>query len=114
MAALGKALAESHNHIVIDRSMWLTHWRVWSLAMTCVGGAIATAGAAIAAQRQWGLLLLAVVLLFAAIAPWVVEAIGLVRYPYERAGSVETFVLLAFSLLAAWGYFMRSGSRTDA
>jgi hypothetical protein len=41
-------------------------------------------------------------------------AIGLVRYPYERAGSAETFVLLAFSLLAAWGYFLRSGSRADA
>jgi hypothetical protein len=57
---------------------------------------------------------LGIVLLLAAIAPWVVQWLGLVRYTFERAGLADTIVLLAFALLAIWGYFLRPQGRTEA
>jgi len=45
-------------------------------------------------------LLLATAMIFAATAPWIIQGLGLTRYPYERAGSMETFVFLALSLPA--------------
>jgi TPR repeat protein len=47
---------------------------------------------------------LASILAFAAIAPWVAQALQLTRYPYERAGVTETLVYLALSTFSAWGY----------
>jgi hypothetical protein len=77
------------------------------LALTCAGGAIATGGAAVALNKRWGLLLLGIVLLVAAIAPWVAQWLGLIRFRFERPGLGETLVFLAFALLAIWGYFLR-------
>ena len=113
MASFSTELARSRNQ-PFDASTWLAHWKVWGLAITCVGGVIATAGAAVALNRRWGLLLLGIVLLLAAIAPWVVQWLGLVRYTFERAGLADTIVLLAFALLAIWGYFLRPQGRTEA
>ena len=106
-------LTQSRNQ-AFDTSIWLAHWRAWSLAITCGGGAIATGGAAVALNKRWGLLLLGTVLFLAAIAPWVVQSLGLTRFRFERAGFGETIVLLAFGLLAFWGYFLRPEGRTDA
>ena len=113
MASFSTELAQTRNQ-PFDASTWLAHWRVWSLAVACAGGVIATAGAAVSLNKRWGLLLLGVVLLVAAIAPWVVQWLGLVRYRFERAGLTDTMVLLAFALLAIWGYFLRPEVPTDA
>jgi hypothetical protein len=112
MASFSTELAQSRNQ-PFDASTWLAHWRVWGLAVACSGGAIATAGGAVALNKRWGLLLLGIVLLIAAIAPWVVQWLGLVRYRFERAGLADTMVLMAFALLAIWGYFLRPEGRTD-
>jgi hypothetical protein len=113
MAAFSSELAQSRG-LAFDRSTWLVHWRVWGSAVVCVGAMVGLAGAALALQKRWGLLPLAMVLFLAATAPWVLEWVGLVRYRFERPGSVETLTLLAFALLATWGYFMRSEGRADA
>jgi hypothetical protein len=113
LTSFSTELAQSRNQ-AFDASMWLAHWRVWGSAITCLGGGIATAGAAIALNKRWGLLLLGTVLFLAAIAPWVAQSLGFVRYRFERPGFVDTVVLLAFALLAIWGYFMRPEGRTDA
>jgi hypothetical protein len=97
-----------------DSSTWLYHWRLWGIGIGCGGGAIAIAGVALALGRPWGFLLLALVMIFAATGPWIIEGLGLDRYPYERAGSMETFAFLALSLPALWGYFRHSGSGPDA
>jgi len=106
-------LAQSRNQ-ALDTSIWLAHWRVWCLAITCFGGALATAGAAVALNKRWGLLLLGTVLFLAAIAPWVIQSLGLVRFRFERPGFGETIVLLGFALLSIWGYFLRLKVVTDA
>ena len=113
LAALSAGLAKSENR-PFDASTWLAHWRVTVLAAAGVGGAIAVAGAAIALGRRWGLLLLGTVLLFAAVAPWVLQWLGLIRYRFERPGLSDTTVLVAFAVLAIWGYFLRPEGRTDA
>ena len=78
------------------------------------GLAIAVSGAALAVGRRWGFLLLAIAMIFAATAPWIIQGLGLTRYPYERAGSMETFVFLALSLPAVWGYFRHRSRAADA
>ena len=98
----------------VNSSAWLYHWRLWGIGIGCGGGAIAIAGVALALGRRWGFLLLALVMIFAATAPWIAQGLGLTKYPYERAGSMETFVFLALSFPALWGYFRHSGSATDA
>lgn len=113
MASLSTELAQSRNQ-PFDASTWLAHWQMWGLAVACAGGAIATAGAAVALNKRWGLLLLGIVLLIASIAPWVIQWLGLVRYRFERAGIGDSMVLMAFALLAIWGYFLRPEGRTDA
>ena len=110
MAALAEALARSRASSAFESSTWLHHWTLWGIGIGCGGGAIATAGAALALGRRWGFLLLGLVMIFAATAPWIIQGLGLTRYPYERAGSIETFVFLALSLPAVWGYFRHSGS----
>ena len=97
-----------------DSSTWLYHWRLWGIGIACGGGAIAIAGVALALGKRWGFLLLALVMIFAATVPWIIQGFGLTRYPYERPGSMETFVFLALALPALWGYFRRPGSGTDA
>jgi hypothetical protein len=113
MASFSTEVAESRNQ-PFDASIWLAHWRVWGLAVACAGGAIATAGAAVALNKRWGLLLLGIVLLAAAMAPWVVQWLGVARYRFERASLAETLAFLAFAFLAIWGYFLRPEGRTDA
>jgi hypothetical protein len=113
LAELSSELAQSRD-LAFDRSAWLVHWRLWSSAVACVGAIVGLAGAALALQKRWGLLLLAMVLFFAATAPWVLQWFGLVHYLFERPDFMETFTLLAFALLAIWGYFMRSDGRADA
>jgi hypothetical protein len=104
-AALAEAMARSRPTSEIDSSTWLQHWRLWGIGIGCGGTAIAISGAALAAGREWGFLLLAIAMIFAATAPWIIQGLGLTRYPYERAGSMETFAFLALSLPAVWGYF---------
>jgi hypothetical protein len=113
MASFSAEGAEARNQ-PFDASTWLAHWRVWGFAVACAGGAIATGGAAVALNKRWGLLLLGIVLLIAALAPWVVQWFGLARYRFERAGLTETLVFLAFAFLAIWGYFLSSEARADA
>ena len=111
MAALAEAMARSPASSAIDSSTWLHHWRLWGIGIGCGGVAIAISGAALARGRQWGFLLLAIAMIFAATAPWIIQGLGLTRYPYERAGSMETFAFLALSFPAVWGYFRyRSGA----
>jgi len=112
MASFSTEVAESRNQ-PFDAPTWLAHWRVWGLAVACAGGAIAAAGAAVALNKRWGLLLLGIILLIAAMAPWVVQWLGMVRYRFERPGLAETLVFLAFAFLAIWGYLLRPESRTD-
>jgi len=113
MAEFSDTLAQSRG-LAFDRSTWLVHWRAWGSGLACAGAVVGFGGAALALRKRWGLLLLATVLFLSATAPWVLQWFGLVRYRFERPGSVETFVQLAFALLATWGYFMRSEGRADA
>ena len=114
VAALADAVARSPASSEIDSSTWLHHWRLWGIGIGCGGMAIALSGAALAAGRPWGFLLLAMAMIFAATAPWIIQGLGLTRYPYERAGSMETFVFLALSLPAVWGYFRHRSRAADA
>lgn len=114
VAALADAIARSPASSEIDSSTWLHHWRLWGIGIGCGGMAIALSGAALAAGRPWGFLLLAIAMIFAATAPWIIQGLGLTRYPYERAGSMETFVFLALSLPAVWGYFRHRSRAADA
>jgi hypothetical protein len=114
VAALADAIARSPAPSEIDSSTWLHHWRLWGVGIGCGGMAIALSGAALAAGRQWGFLLLATAMIFAATAPWIIQGLGLTRYPYERAGSMETFVFLALSLPAVWGYLRHRSRAADA
>jgi len=113
MAALTSAVAHAGDSSAIDSSTWLHHWRLWGIGIACCGAAIAIAGAALALQRRWGFMLLALVMSLAATGPWIIEGLGLATYPYERPGSVETFVFVVLSLLAFWGYFRHTGRQTD-
>ena len=113
MISFSTELAHSRNQ-PFDASTLLAHWRVWNLAIACTGSAMAAAGVAVTLGKRWGLLILGIVLLIGAIAPWVVQWLGLVRFPFERAGLADTMVLTAFALLAIWGYFLRPERRTDA
>ena len=113
MAEFSSELAQSRG-FAFERSTWIVHWRAWGSAVACAGAIVGLAGAALALQKRWGLLLLAIVLCVAATVPWVLQWFGLVRYRFERPGSVETLALLAFALLATWGYFIRSEGRADA
>jgi hypothetical protein len=112
MAEFSEGLAKSRG-LPFDRSTWLLHWRASGLALACTGAIVGLGGIALVLQKRWGLLLLATVFFLAATAPWVTQWFGLVRYRFERPGSVETIVLLAFALLSAWGYFMRHEDRAD-
>lgn len=114
MAALADAVAHARDSSAIDSATWLHHWRLWGIGIACGGGAVAIAGAALALGRRWGFILLAFVMFLAATVPWILQGLGLTRYPYERAGSRETFVFLALSLPAIWGYFRHFGGETDA
>jgi hypothetical protein len=109
VAALAEAMARSRASSEIDSSTWLHHWRLWGIGIGCGGVVIAISGAALALGRRWGFLLLALAMIFAATAPWIIQGLGLTRYPYERAGSMETFVFLALSLPAVWGYLRHRG-----
>jgi hypothetical protein len=113
MASFSTEVAQSQNPSV-DAPTWLAHWRLWGWGVACAGGGVATAGAAVALNKRWGLLLLGIVLFIAAMAPWIVQWIGLTRYRFERAGLAETLAFLAFALLAIWGYFLSPEGRTDA
>ena len=112
--ALANAIAGLPASSEIDGSTWLHHWRLWGIGIGCGGVAIAISGAALAGGRQWGFLLLAIAMIFAATAPWIIQGLGLTRYPYERAGSMETFVFLALSRPAVWGYLRHRSRAGDA
>ncbi len=71
--------------------------------MSCAGGAVTVAGTALAFRRRWGLTVLAAVLILAAAAPWVIQALGMAPYSYERASAIEPVRLLALSVLAGGG-----------
>ena len=114
VATLADAIARSPASSEIDSSTWLHHWRLWGIGIGCGGMAIALSGAALAAGKPWGFLLLAIAMIFAATAPWIIQGLGLTRYPYERAGSMETFVFLALSLPAVWGYLRHRSRAADA
>lgn len=113
MAALTDAVARSRDSAAFDSSMWLHHWRLWGIGIACCGAAIGIAGAALAMQKRWGFMLLALVMAFAATGPWIIQGAGLARYAFERPGSMETFVFVALALPAFWGYFRHSGHAPD-
>lgn len=114
MAALANAMAHSRDSVPLDRATWLHHWRLWGIGIACCGATIAVAGAALALQKRWGFMLLAFVMALAATGPWIIQGVGLARYAFERPGSMETFVFVALSLPALWGYFRHSGHAPDA
>lgn len=113
MAALADAAAHARDAAAFDSSSWLHHWRLWGIGIACCGTAIAIAGAALALQKRWGFMLLALVMALAATGPWIIQGVGLARYAFERPGSMETLVFVALSLPAFWGYFRHSGHATD-
>jgi hypothetical protein len=114
IAALATELVRNPDTSAFGCCAWLRHWRLWGIGIACGGSAIALAGAALALGKRWGFLLLGSILAFAAIAPWVIQALQLTKYPYERAGLTETLVYLALSLLSAWGYLRYSGEPDKA
>jgi hypothetical protein len=93
----------------LDICAWRNRWIWWCSVAATAGAAIGIAGAAIVYRKRWGFLVLACAAALGAFGPWILELLGLVKYPYEQANVVETFVLLALSLLAVRGFF--SGAR---
>lgn len=100
LATFVDAAAGSSNVADFDYCVWLTHWKLWGIATSCAGAAVTVAGIALAFRRYWGLAVLAAVLILAAAAPMVLQALGMARYPYERASAIDTVRLLARSALA--------------
>ena len=113
LAALADAQARTRDSAAIDSSTWLHHWRLWGIGIACCGAAVAIAGAALALQRRWGFMLLALIMLLAATGPWILQGVGLASYAFERPGSTETFVFVVLSLTAFWGYFRHSRREPD-
>lgn len=93
----------------LDVCAWRTRWIWWSSVAATVGAAISVGGVAVMFGRRWGFLVLACAAAFCAFGPWMLELFRLVKYSYEKANAVETFVLLALSLLAVRGFY--SGAR---
>jgi hypothetical protein len=89
---------------------WLLHWRSWALAQLILGAATVVAGVGVLLRRQWGLLLLLLVALVSLLAPWLVSAIGWVRYEYERPTIWESVVFAAIGVAALTG-LLRRGHR---
>ena len=100
LAAFSKSLADSAGLRGFDPQVWRLHWMLNSAALGCIGSLIAIAGIAVAFRRHWGFLLVAAVLAISAIAPWLLHALGLARYVYERANLIETVVLMALASVA--------------
>jgi hypothetical protein len=94
-------------------SAWLERWRLWGVGFACAGAAIAVGGAAVTLQRRWGFLVLAFAFFAAAIAPWILQWLQLVRFAFESPDLLETIVYSALSGFAAFGYFYRP-RQTDA
>lgn len=86
---------------------WLLHWRSWALAQLVLGAATVIAGVGVLLRRSWGLVLLTVVALVSSIAPWLVGAIGWLRFEYERPTIWESVVFAAIGLAALTGLLRR-------
>jgi hypothetical protein len=82
---------------------WLFHWRSWALAQFVLGAVIVIAGLGVFLRRQWGLLLLLGAALVSSVAPWLLRAIGLLRFEYERPAIWESVVFAAIGLAALAG-----------
>lgn len=93
----------------LDVCAWRNRWIWWCSVAATAGAAIGIAGGAILFRKRWGFLVLACIAALGAFGPWILELLGLVKYPYEKANVAETFVLLALSLLALRGFC--SGAR---
>lgn len=111
LAQFIRAAAREFRGVDPDWCAWLSHWKAWALGTACAGLALAVAGIALAFQRRWGFLLIAAVLLAAALVPWVLQALRLTRYTYERAEVPGTLVTLGVVFLAVLAFFrtQRSG-----
>ena len=114
LAALSDALTQADTASEFDCCSWLHHWWAWGIGMICAGGAIAIGGVALMRHRRWGFLLLAGALSAAAIAPWMIQALGLASFAYERANATETCIYLALSSVAVWGWFNTRRGQADA
>jgi hypothetical protein len=111
MLALSHLTAELRRGSSLDVCAWRTRWIWWCSVLAAVGGAIGIAGVAVAFQRRWGFLVLALAATLGAVGPWILKLFSLEKYPYERASVVETVILIAFTLLALRGFL--SGSRRN-
>jgi hypothetical protein len=103
-AAIAEALIQSFVNPEFIYSTFVARWRLWSVGIAAIGGAIAIGGAAVLLGRSWGFLVAASALLGAALVPWVVQTLKLTRYAFEQPDTLETIVYLALSGIAAICY----------
>lgn len=82
---------------------WLVHWRTWNLVTLLIGVATAFSGLGIYFRRQWGILLILVVALILAGAPWVIHFMGLLRFDYEKPRLWESLLFAAVAVAATYG-----------
>jgi hypothetical protein len=108
LAVFSNSLADFAGVRGFDAAVWRLHWTLCSAAVGCIGSLIAIGGIAVSFRRRWGFLLLAAALVLSAVAPWFLQALGWVRYSFERANLTET-VVLALLAFVAW---LRSHVRT--
>jgi hypothetical protein len=111
LAQFMRAASREFRGVDSDWCRWLTHWRAWALGIACAGFALAVSGAALAFQRRWGFLLMAAVLTAVAGVPWVLQALRLTRYTYERAETPGTLATLALAFLAIVAFLRTRGLR---
>jgi hypothetical protein len=104
IAAFINAASREFHGTDVDWCNWLRHWKAWATGIGFGGLALAVSGAALATRRRWGFLLLAIVLTLSAIVPWLLQALKIPRYTYERAGIPETLVTLVLAVVALLAY----------
>jgi hypothetical protein len=103
MLATDNPLAPSGSPGDAQAQQWLLHWRSWAVAQLVLGAAIVIAGLGVLLRRQWGLLLLLGAALVSSVAPWLLRAIGWLRFEYERPAIWESVVFAAIGLGALAG-----------
>ena len=87
-----------------DPSDWQRHWSVSTLTLAALGGGLVLGGIAIVLRKRWGFLVLGSTLLLSAAFPWTLRLAGISRYPFEKAGWVETAAMVALACSAYFGF----------
>jgi hypothetical protein len=96
------ALASEAWRLDFDAADWALRWRLACLRVGLTGTGILIGGMLLFLKRRSGFPVLAIILAASALLPWVL----IPKYAFEKAGLIETLVVLALALGAAVAYLM--------